>query len=74
MAQQDGAPELTPETSQAIDKGLKFLLSNQQKDGSWRGDDQGNHAVACTSLALWRSWPRPSFQASVPMASSWTVA
>ena len=52
MAQQDGAPELTPEASQAIDKGLKFLLSNQQKDGSWRGDGQGGHAVACTSLAL----------------------
>ena len=51
-AQQDGAPELTPEASLAIDKGLKFLLSNQYKDGSWRGDDQGNHAVACTSLAL----------------------
>jgi hypothetical protein len=48
----DGAPELTPEASLAIDKGLKFLLSNQHKDGSWRGDDQGNHTVACTSLAL----------------------
>ncbi len=52
MAQQNGAPELTPKTSQAIDKGLKFLLSTQHKDGSWSSDDQGNHAVACTSLAL----------------------
>jgi len=52
MAQQDGAPELTPETSQAIDKGLKYLLSTQQKDGSWSSDGQEGHAVACTSLAL----------------------
>ena len=52
MAQQDGAPELTPEASQAIDKGLKRLLSNQHKDGSWSSDGKGGHAVACTSLAL----------------------
>ena len=52
MAQKDGAPELTVEATRAIDKGLEFLLSNQHKDGSWRGDEQGNHTVACTSLAL----------------------
>ena len=34
MAQQNGAPELTPEASQAIDKGLKYLLSTQHKDAS----------------------------------------
>ncbi|MFT5410433.1 MAG: hypothetical protein ACI9NC_003163 [Verrucomicrobiales bacterium] len=52
LAQQDGAPELTPEASQAIDKGLRYLLSKQQKDGSWSSDGQGSQAVACTSLAL----------------------
>jgi squalene cyclase len=52
MAQQDGAPELTPKTSQAIHKGLKHLLANQHKDGSWSSDGKGGHAVACTSLAL----------------------
>ena len=52
LAQQDGAPELTPEASQAIDKGLKYLLSTQQKDGSWSTDGKGGHDVACTSLAL----------------------
>ena len=52
MAQQKGAPELTPEASQAIDKGLKFLLSTQHKDGSWSSDGKGSHDVACTSLAL----------------------
>ena len=52
MAQKDGAPELTPEASQAIDKGLKFILSTQHEDGSWSSDGKGSHAVACTSLAL----------------------
>ena len=52
MAQQDGAPELTVEATRAIDKGLGYLLSNQQKDGSWSSDGQGGHAVACTSLAM----------------------
>ena len=31
----DGAPELTAEASRAIDKGLTYLLSVQNKDGSW---------------------------------------
>jgi len=52
MAQQDGAPELTVEATRAIDKGLEYLLTNQQKDGSWSSDGQGGHAVACTSLSL----------------------
>jgi squalene cyclase len=51
MAQQDGAPELTLEASQAIDKGLKYLLSTQHKDGSWSSDGKGVNAVASTSLA-----------------------
>jgi hypothetical protein len=52
LAAGDGAPELTIKPSQAIDKGLEYLLSNQHKDGSWSSDGQGGHAVACTSLAL----------------------
>ena len=52
MAQQEGAPELTPEASQAIDKGLKYLLSTQNKDGSWDSDGEGGHSVGITSLAL----------------------
>ena len=52
MAQQEGAPELTVEATRAIDKGLEYLLANQQKDGSWSSDGQGGHAVACTSLSL----------------------
>jgi uncharacterized protein YfaS (alpha-2-macroglobulin family) len=52
MAQQEGAPELTPEASQAIDKGLKYLLSTQNKDGSWDSDGKGGHSVGITSLAL----------------------
>ena len=52
LAAGDGAPELTAKASQAIDKGLEHLLSNQHKDGSWSSHGQGGHAVACTSLAL----------------------
>ena len=52
LAQQEGAPELTLEASQAIDKGLKYLLSTQNKDGSWDSDGKGGHAVGITSLAL----------------------
>ena len=52
MAQQQGAPELTLEASQAIDKGLKYLLSTQNKDGSWDSDGKGGHAVGITTLAL----------------------
>jgi squalene cyclase len=47
MAQQDGAPELTPKASQAIEKGLKYLLSVQKPNGSW-----GDPEVGITSLAL----------------------
>ena len=48
----DDAPELTAKASQAIDKGLKYLLSAQKKDGSWDSDGEGGRAVAITSLAL----------------------
>ncbi len=51
-AEVDGAPELTPEASRAIDKGLEYLLAAQQKNGSWDSDGAGLHAVANTSLAL----------------------
>ena len=51
-AQQEGAPELTNEASQAIDKGLKYLLSTQNKDGSWDSNGEGGHAVGITSLSL----------------------
>ena len=44
-AQPDGAPELTDKASEAIDKGLNYLLKKQQDDGSWG-------SVAVTSLSL----------------------
>ena len=52
LAAGDGAPELTTKATQAIDKGLKYLLSTQHKDGSWSSDGKGGHSVAYTSLAL----------------------
>lgn len=48
----DGAPELTPEASQAIDRGLESLLASQHENGSWDSNGQGGHAVAITSLAM----------------------
>ena len=51
------APELTEEAEKAIERGLKFLISNQNKDGSWASQDPeneggANYAIAGTSLGL----------------------
>jgi hypothetical protein len=50
------APELTEEAERAIERGLKFLISNQNKDGSWSSkdpEDRGaGYAIAGTSLGL----------------------
>lgn len=43
-----GMAELTPEVEAAIDRGLKALVAQQNKDGSWGGDYKG----AGTSLSL----------------------
>jgi len=51
------APELTEEAEQAIERGLKFLISSQNKDGSWsskdleKGEGSG-YAIGGTSLGL----------------------
>ena len=33
------APEMTEEAEKAIERGLKFLISSQNKDGSWSSKD-----------------------------------
>jgi len=58
---QDGAQELTDKASQAIDKGLKYLLANQRADGSWASSESGYRAVAITSLALMAFMSRAEF-------------
>ena len=45
------APELTEEAEKAIERGLQFLLANQNADGSWSSDN-GDYAIAGTSLSL----------------------
>jgi ribosome-binding factor A len=62
------APELTLEASAAIDRGLKFLLSRQNKDGSWDSDGKGGHAVAITSLGLMAFMSKAQFPGSGPYA------
>lgn len=47
----DDAPELTEEAEKAIERGLKFLIATQNKDGSWASKD-GGYAIAGTSLGL----------------------
>ncbi len=68
MAQQEDAPELTAKASQAIDNGLKFLLANQNKDGSWAGDAEGTRAVGITSLSLMAFMSKAQFPGSGPYA------
>ena len=48
---------MTEEAEKAIERGLKFLVSNQNKDGSWSSQDPdngggANYAIAGTSLGL----------------------
>ena len=58
-AAQDGAPELTDKASEAIDKGLKYLLKKQLKDGSWG-------SMAVTSLSLMAFMSKAEFPGSGP--------
>ena len=68
MAQQEGAPELTAKASGAIDKGLQFLLTTQNKDGSWDSDGEGGRAVGVTSLVLMAFMSKAHFPGSGPYA------
>jgi uncharacterized protein YfaS (alpha-2-macroglobulin family) len=65
-AQQNDSPELTAKASQAIDKGLKHLLDTQRADGSWASGEDGERAVAITSLALMSFMARAEFPGSGP--------
>jgi len=66
---EDGAPELTREASRAIDNGLKYLLATQNKDGSW-DNGRGDHATACTSLALMAFMVKGEFPGYGPNADT----
>ncbi len=58
------APELTAKASQAIDKGLKYLLTTQKKDGSWDEDGQGGREIGITSLAMMAYMSKAHFPGS----------
>ena len=64
LATEDGAPELTREASAAIDAGLKYLISSQNKDGSWGKASQ----VALTSLGMMAFMVKGYFPGSGPHA------
>ena len=45
-------PEITPATREAIERGTRYLVSAQNRDGSWRTNGSaGSYPVAMTSLA-----------------------
>jgi hypothetical protein len=46
------APEMTEQAKKAIERGLKFLITSQNKDGSWSSNKDGTYAIAGTSLGL----------------------
>jgi uncharacterized protein YfaS (alpha-2-macroglobulin family) len=66
LAQQNDSPELTAKASDAIDRGLKHLLSTQRDDGSWASGPNGERAVAITSLALMSFMAKAEFPGSGP--------
>ena len=51
LSDDDKAPELTEDAKKAIDRGLKYLIANQNQDGSWSMQN-GDYAIAGTSLGL----------------------
>lgn len=50
-AAEDAAPELTEAADLAIERGLQYLLTTQNPNGSWTSGD-GNFEIAGTSLGL----------------------
>jgi hypothetical protein len=72
LAQKNSAPELTAKASQAIDKGLEYLLSTQKKDGSWDSDGKGGRVIGITSLALMAFMSKAQFPGSGPHAKQLT--
>lgn len=64
----DDAPELTAKASQAIDKGLEYLLATQKEDGSWDGDGEGGRVIGITSLSLMAFMSKAQFPGSGPYA------
>jgi hypothetical protein len=66
---EEGSPELTPETSKAINDGLNYLLTVQQKDGSF-SDGRGNFKMASTSLALMAFMVKGEFPGYGPNADA----
>jgi hypothetical protein len=80
ICEANDAPELTAKASSAIDRGLQYLLDNQRPDGSWASGQDGERAVAITSLGLMAFMSRAEFPGSGPngdaldRAKEWLLA
>ena len=71
------APELTAKASESIDRGLKFLLSIQQKNGSFSRvgkEGEAKYSVSVTSLALMAFMANAHFPGSGPYGDKLDIA
>ena len=71
------APELTAKASQSIDMGLKYLLSIQQKTGSFSRvgkKGEAKYSVSVTSLALMAFMANAHFPGSGPYGDKLDIA
>jgi hypothetical protein len=69
LGENEDSPELTKETSKAIDEGLKYLLKIQAKDGSF-SDGKGNFQISSTSLTLMAFMVKGEFPGYGPNADA----
>jgi hypothetical protein len=77
FGQDQGAPEITAPAQKSIEKGIRWLLENQNRDGSWgceRGQPPSVALTALSTLALMASGSTPDrgpYQDAIRKAVKW---